>query len=82
MEAALASLERALEGRLPRGGPPEDRSSEVEMLNADRARLAETLDASQARVARLEAVNRDASRRIAAAVEAIHAALQPDPERR
>ena len=80
LEAALAGLERALEGRVPAGRAEGELASEVEMLAADRARLAELLDGSQARVARLEAVNRDASRRIGAAVEGIRAALQPDVE--
>ncbi len=81
MEAALAGLERALEGRLQPGPSAAELSAEVEMLTADRARLAESLDQSQARNARLENVNREASRRIAAAVEAIRIAVQPDPER-
>ena len=81
MEAALAGLERALEGRVPQGRPSAELSAEVEMLTADRVRLAESLDQSQARIARLENVNREASRRIAAAVDAIRAALKTEPER-
>lgn len=77
LEAALASLEHAIDQRAAARSSPEDLSPEVEMLTADRARLAESLDQSQARVARLEGVNRDASKRIGAAVETIRAVLDP-----
>mgnify|MGYP006198435425 CR=1 FL=1 len=39
-------------------------ADEVQMLTADRARLAESLDQAQARAAKLENVNRDVSRRL------------------
>lgn len=81
LEAALNALERAVAQRLAARAGAEGLSAEVEMLDSDRARLAESLDQSQARVARLEGVNRDASRRIAAAVDTIRAVLEPDPER-
>jgi hypothetical protein len=80
LEAALLSLERALEGRAPRGPARDDVSAEVENLTADRAQLAESLDQSQARVARLEGVNREASRRIETAVETIRAVLTSEGE--
>ena len=41
----------------------------------DRSRLAEQLDAAQDRIARLEAANEDASRRLDAAMETIRAML-------
>ncbi len=80
LEAALLSLERAVGQRLAPGATTQDLSEEVAMLTADRARLAESLDQSQARVGRLEGVNRDASRRIGAAVETIRAVLGPGLE--
>jgi hypothetical protein len=80
-EAAIAALERALEG--PTAPAAEaDISEEVAALTADRARLAESLDQSQARVARLEGVNRDASKRIGSAVDTIRAVLGPALEGR
>ncbi len=79
-EAALRSLEAAVERRLEESADAEGLSDEVQMLTADRSRLAESLDRAQARAARLESVNRDASQRIAAAVEAIRSVLKPDPE--
>ena len=81
LEAALRSLEIAVEERLSESAGAEGLADEVQMLTADRAQLAEKLDQSQARAARLENVNRDASRRIATAVETIRTVLTPQPER-
>jgi hypothetical protein len=80
LEAALSSLERAVERRLTQSEGAEGLSDEVQMLTADRARLAESLDQAQARSAKLESVNRDASRRIGAAVEAIQSVLAAEAE--
>jgi hypothetical protein len=82
LEAALSSLELAVERRLTNSESAEGLSDEVRMLTADRARLAESLDQAQARSARLEGLNRDASRRIGVAMEAISAVLQATPEER
>ena len=82
LEAALAGLELAIERRLADRESAEGLGDEVQMLTADRARLAESLDQAQARAARLESLNRDASRRIGAAMEAISAALEATPEDR
>ena len=81
LEAALQSLEIAIEQRLSLREVGEDLSAEVEMLSADRARLAESLDQSQARVVRLEGVNRDVSRRVANAVETIQSVLETEGEK-
>ena len=82
LEAALSSLELAIEQRLTEKESAEGLGEEVRMLTADRARLAESLDQAQARSARIEGLNRDASRRIGAAMEAISAVLQTIPEDR
>jgi hypothetical protein len=81
LEAALQSLEIAIQQRLSLSEGAGDLSAEVEMLSADRARLAESLDRSQARVVRLEGINRDVSRRLANAMEAIHSLLEAEPEK-
>ena len=79
LEAALQSLETAVQRRLPQiGESAEDLTAEVEMLSADRARLAESLDRSEARTARLENVNREVSRRVANAMVTIRAVLDAD----
>jgi hypothetical protein len=81
LEAALQSLEIAIEQRLSLRDIGEDLSADVEMLSADRARLAESLDQSQARVVRLEGVNRDVSRRLVNAVETIQSVLETEGEK-
>ena len=81
LEAALQSLEIAIEQRLSFRDIGEDLSADVEMLSADRARLAESLDQSQARLVRLEGVNRDVSRRLANAVETIQSVLETEGEK-
>jgi hypothetical protein len=53
----------------------------VQTLSAERSRLADRLDKAEARAARLEGANRDASRRIVAAVESIRSVLQAGAER-
>jgi hypothetical protein len=78
LEAALARLEMAVERRASQGEGAEGLSDEVQMLTADRARLAESLDQAQARAAKLESINRDVSRRLGAAVETIEAVLQAE----
>jgi L-lactate utilization protein LutB len=78
LEAALQSLEHAVEERLSLSGESDALAEEVQMLSADRARLAETLDQAQAWVAKLETVNRDVSRRLDSAIEAIRAVLAAD----
>ena len=81
LETALQSLEVAIERRLARSVGSEGLADAVEMLTADRARLAEDLDQAQARAAKLDNANRDVSRRLGAAVETIRGALQLEPER-
>jgi ElaB/YqjD/DUF883 family membrane-anchored ribosome-binding protein len=81
LEAALQSLEHAVERRLAQAGNG-DLADEVQMLARDRARLAEELDQSQARAQRLEGVSRDVSRRLTSAMEAVEVLLQDEPEGR
>jgi len=81
LEEALRGLELAVKQRLSESVGAEGLAAEVGMLTSDRARLAETLDQSQARAARLEGVNRDVSRRLDAAVEAIQEVLAAEGPR-
>jgi len=82
LAAALQSLEFAVQQRLSQGTSAEGLSDEVQMLTADRAQLAESLDRAQARAVKLESVNHDASKRLANAIEAIRSVLEAEPERR
>jgi hypothetical protein len=50
-------------------------------MGADRSRLAEALDASAARAQRLEATNKEVSRRLVDAMEAIRTVLDGPSER-
>ena len=81
LEAALQGLEMAVQQRLSESKGAEGSAAEVELLAADRAQLAESLDQSQARAVKLENLNRDVSKRIGQAVETIRAVLQSDNER-
>jgi hypothetical protein len=80
LEAAMRSLEQAIDERLSLAGGADGLAEEVQMLTADRARLAEALDHSQARIAKLEAINRDVARRLDQAIETISAMLKADEE--
>jgi hypothetical protein len=75
LEAALQSLELAVERRATQTANADDLAAEVQMLTSDRARLAENLDQAQARATRLESVNREASKRLGAVVDTIQNVL-------
>ena len=67
-----AAVERRLEIDRGRAGLPD----QMHALDADRARLASELDAQVARVRSLEAVNRDISGRLDAAMENVRQVLE------
>lgn len=52
--------------------------TEIQVLGADRMRLAELLDKSEAKATRLETVNRDVSHKLVEAMETIRSVLQTD----
>ena len=72
---ALALLDEAIDQRTDATRLSLDGQAEIQRIDNDRARLAQTLDGSEARAARLEAVNREVSRRLVAAMETIRAVL-------
>jgi len=78
LEAALQSLEYAVERRLSQSAGADGLAEEVQMLTSDRAELAESLDQAQARAAKLEQLNRDASRRLDSAISTIREILLSD----
>jgi L-lactate utilization protein LutB len=80
LEAALQTLEHAVEERLSTSAGSDALAEEVQMLSADRAHLAESLDQAQARAAKLETINRDVSERLDSAIETIRAVLAADEE--
>lgn len=75
LEHALAALDDAVDRSAERRREQAEAEEEMQRLNADRARLAEDLDASEARAGRLEEVNREVSRRLVTAMETIRAVL-------
>jgi hypothetical protein len=75
LAAALGALEAAAAARFQREQDYSDAEAEVQRMNADRSRLAQELDGSEARAERLADANREVSRRLVAAMETIRAVL-------
>jgi len=72
---ALVSLENAVAARLEHDQDYAEAEAEVQRMNADRGKLAQELDASEARAERLENANKEVSRRLVTAMETIRAVL-------
>lgn len=72
---AIDALENAVAARLDHDSDYIEAEAEVQRLNADRARLAQELDNSEARGERLENANKEVSRRLVTAMETIRAVL-------
>jgi hypothetical protein len=81
LEAALRTLEQAVEERLSAAAGADGLAEEVRILSADRAQLAEGLDQSQARVMKLENISRDVSRRLDKAMETVRSLIEAEEER-
>lgn len=75
LEKAMATLEQAVELRLEKEGDFVEAEEEVQRMNADRSKLAQELDLSEARAERLETANREVSRRLVTAMETIRTVL-------
>jgi chromosome segregation ATPase len=75
LRSALELLEGAIERRLENAREVTDLESELHRLGTDRSRLAQSLDAAEARSARIEEANREVSRRLVAAMESIREVL-------
>jgi chromosome segregation ATPase len=72
---AIDVLENAVHQRLEHEQDYSEADAEVQRMNADRARLAQELDNSEARAERLEDANKEVSRRLVTAMETIRAVL-------
>ncbi|MGF7006687.1 DUF4164 domain-containing protein [Aminobacter sp. BE322] len=72
---AIDALEGAVGARLDQEQDYGEAEAEVQRMNADRARLAQELDNSEARAERLEEANKEVSRRLVTAMETIRAVL-------
>jgi hypothetical protein len=72
---AIETLENVVAARLEHDQDFGETEAEVQRMNADRARLAQELDKSEARAERLENANKEVSRRLVTAMETIRAVL-------
>ena len=72
---AMDALDNAVGARLEHEQDYSEAEAEVQRMNADRARLAQELDNSEARGERLEEANKEVSRRLVTAMETIRAVL-------
>jgi len=79
LEAAVGVLEAASARVLDVRRTGAERDAELALLQDDRARMAEELDASSARTMRLETINRDVARRLDRTIETIRDVLK-EPE--
>ncbi len=75
LSSAFDQLEEAIDGRLETAVEMNSLEGELHRLGTDRSRLAQSLDAAEARSARLEEANREVSRRLVAAMESIREVL-------
>jgi hypothetical protein len=75
LEEALGGLETVVDDRLHGVAQAENLENEVQRLGTDRSRMAQSLDAAEARSMRLETANREVSRRLVTAMESIRAVL-------
>jgi chromosome segregation ATPase len=76
LDQAMRSLEAAVEARIEHEAGLAEIEAEVQRMGADRSRLAEALDGAEARAKRLENTNREVSRRLVSAMEAIRVVLE------
>ncbi len=75
MEKAIATMEAAVDSGMTKARDFSEAEEEVQRMNADRTRLAQELDSSEARAERLENANKEVSRRLVTAMETIRAVL-------
>ncbi len=72
---AIETLEQSVAARIEHEQDYSEAEAEVQRMNADRSRLAQELDNSEARAERLEEANKEVSRRLVTAMETIRAVL-------
>lgn len=75
LQSALDLLENAVDRRLETADSVVSLESELHRLGTDRSRLAQSLDAAEARAADLEAANVEVSRGLVSAMESIRQVL-------
>ena len=75
LNAALSHLETVIDSRLHGEAEVSGLENELHRLGTDRSQLAQSLDAAEARSAKLESANREVSRRLVTAMESIRSVL-------
>lgn len=75
LEQALDALGDAIERREDEARRRVDLETELHRVGADRSRLAQSLDAAEAKAARLEDANREVARRLVAAMESVRGVI-------
>ena len=75
MDTAVLSLEAAIDGRREEMRARSGLEEELHRVGLDRSQLAQSLDASESRSARLEEANREVSRRLVASMETLRQVL-------
>ncbi|NKB50905.1 MAG: DUF4164 family protein [Rhizobiaceae bacterium] len=75
LNKALDSLDNAVDASLESTHTSGSSGEEVQRMAEDRAKLAQELDSSEDRAKRLEATNREVSRRLVAAMETVRGVL-------
>ena len=78
LSLAIDRLEAAIGRQAGARADKDSLETEIQALGADRARLADLLDKSEAKATRLEAINSDVSHKLVAAMETIRSVLQED----
>lgn len=76
LDAVLARLEATVTRRLEAEAAPDDRDTELSLLNEDRSRLAAALDAASARLAQVEATSGEVGNRLDRAIAAVAGVLE------
>ena len=77
LDDALSRLETVIDGLLERSANPAATAKEVELLNQDRANLADQLDQALSRERELQNLADQASDALGTAIEEVKAALVP-----
>jgi chromosome segregation ATPase len=75
LESAVEKLEDSLDRRIENAAAVQGLEGELHRLGTDRSRLAQSLDAAEARSARLEDANAQVSRGLVTAMESIRDVL-------
>lgn len=78
LSKAVDQLNGAVDQRVEQYASVDEIEAEVARMKLDRAKLAETLDESEARVGRLNDANSEVSARLVSAMETVRSVLEHD----